>query len=159
MLSVCCAARIFGCLGRFLVGTQLQNADWSIKIGLQRRLILFEDLFANRESVLIEDLFLYSSPQQPSPALFSLRVETEYYSLRFQEPTRVLQRDCGHRGQGVLAIRREGRRGLALVVLFQSDIAGYPICLRTWVGLTLIWDVPPSCPVAQPILHNSQLPS
>ena len=29
---------------------------------------------------------------------------------------------------------------------------GWPISCRTWVGLTLIWDVPPSCPAAQPVL-------
>ena len=30
--------------------------------------------------------------------------------------------------------------------------------LADWVLLTLIWDVPPSCPVAQPLLPNSHQP-
>ena len=35
---------------------------------------------------------------------------------------------------------------------------GWPISWRTWVGLTLIWDVPPSCPAAQPVLPISHQP-
>ena len=30
--------------------------------------------------------------------------------------------------------------------------------LQTWVGVTLIWDVPPSCPAAQPALPVSHQP-
>ena len=35
---------------------------------------------------------------------------------------------------------------------------GWPISWRTWVGLTLIWEVPPSCPAAQPVLLISHQP-
>ena len=33
-----------------------------------------------------------------------------------------------------------------------------PISWQAWVGLTLIWDVPPSCPAAQPVLPISHQP-
>ena len=35
---------------------------------------------------------------------------------------------------------------------------GWPISWQTWTGLTLIWDVPPSCPAAQPVLPISHQP-
>ena len=40
---------------------------------------------------------------------------------------------------------------------WSSSVQG-DISLRTWVGLTLIWDVPPSCPAAQPVLPISHKP-
>ena len=39
-----------------------------------------------------------------------------------------------------------------------SISTGWPISWWTWVGLTLIWDVPLSCPPAQPLLLNSNQP-
>ena len=46
-------------------------------------------------------------------------------------------------------------RGMAL---YPGIFTGWPISCRTWVGLTLIWDVPPSCPTAQPLLSISYQP-
>ena len=39
-----------------------------------------------------------------------------------------------------------------------TKITGWTISWRTWVGLTLICDVPPSCPAAQPLLPISHQP-
>ena len=43
-----------------------------------------------------------------------------------------------------------------MYTLFNSYIRS--ICPRIWVGLTYIFDVPPSCPSTQPFLPNSKLP-
>ena len=38
---------------------------------------------------------------------------------------------------------------------YQVFVTERPISCRAWVELTLIWDVPPSCPAAQPVLTIS----
>ena len=35
---------------------------------------------------------------------------------------------------------------------------GWPIVSESWVGLTLIRDTPPTCPLAQPVLLILRLP-
>ena len=37
-------------------------------------------------------------------------------------------------------------------------LVNYRVSMQWWVGLTLIWYVPPSCPVTQQILPNPPLP-
>ena len=46
----------------------------------------------------------------------------------------------------------------ATIVGSLSFITGRSISWRTWVGLTLIWDVPASCPAAQSVLPNPICP-
>ena len=51
-------------------------------------------------------------------------------------------------------------RGLKIIkvpIVLQYS-TGRPISWRTSVGLTWIWDVPPSCPSAQPLLPTSHQP-
>ena len=35
--------------------------------------------------------------------------------------------------------------------VYKRQTTGWPISWGTWVGLTFIWDTPPSCPAAQPV--------
>ena len=41
----------------------------------------------------------------------------------------------------------------------ESPCTGCTISLKTWLQLTFIWDVPPSCPPAQPLLPISNQPT
>ena len=53
----------------------------------------------------------------------------------------------------------KNKRGEIFVVKKKRYITtGRPISWQTSVGLTLIWDVPPSCPAAQPVLPLSHQP-
>ena len=47
---------------------------------------------------------------------------------------------------------------LVISVGMELTVTGWGIWSDSWVGLTLIFDVPPSCPAAQPVLPISHQP-
>ena len=61
-------------------------------------------------------------------------------------------------GEIRLRIQTKGCVNLALCIGPEQASTGWSIWSDSWVGLTLICDVPPSCPPAQPVLAISHQP-